>query len=87
MNWDLNFLQYIRIKSFISVQWIENLLILKIATGKKLPNEIYIKVNNKLKAIIKVKTVEIYQELVTRVTKPPISTAIWVNLFPFFGKA
>ena len=46
-------------------------------------NEVYIKVN-KLKAIIKVKTVEIYQELVTRVSKPP--TAIWVNLFPFLEK-
>ena len=45
--------------------------------------EVYIKVNNKLKAIIKVKTVEIYQELVTRVSKPLTSIAIWVNLFPF----
>ena len=36
MDWNLNFLQYIRIKSFISVPWIENLLILPIATGKKL---------------------------------------------------
>ena len=86
MNWNLNFLQYIRIKSFISVPWIEDLLILPIVTGKKLPNEVYIKVNSKLKAIVKVKTVEIYQELVTRVSKPPTSTAIWVNLFSFLEK-
>ena len=83
LNWNLNFLQNIRINSFISVPWIESLLILPIVTGKKLPNEVYIKVNSKLKAIEKVKTVEIYQELVTRVSKPPTSTAIWVNLFPF----
>ena len=86
MNWNLNFFQYIRIKSFISVPWIEDLLILPIVTGKKLPNEVYIKVNSKLKAIVKVKTVEIYQELITRVSRPPTSTAIWVNLFPFLEK-
>ena len=32
------------------------------------------------------KTVEIYQVLVTRVSKPPTSTAIWVNLFPFLER-
>ena len=85
MNWNLNFLQYIWIKSFISVPLIENLLTLPITTGKKLPKQVHRKVN-KLKAIIKVKTVEIYQELVTRVSKSPTSTAIWVNLFPFLEK-
>ena len=88
MNGNLNFLQYIRIKSFISAPWIENLLIfpLPIIIEKKLPNEVSIKVNSKLEAIVKVKTVEIYQELVTRVSKPTTSTAIWVNLFPFLEK-
>ena len=50
MNWNLNFLQYIRIKSLKTVPWIENLLIPPIATGKKLPNEVYTKVNHRLKA-------------------------------------
>ena len=36
MDWNLNFLQYIRIKSFISIPWIENLFILPIATETKI---------------------------------------------------
>ena len=47
------------IKSVITISWIENLLILPVVIGKKLPNEVYIKVNTKLKATVKVKTVEI----------------------------
>ena len=53
-----------------------------------MPNEVY---THKKKiyiyiAIVKVKTVETYQELITRVSKPPTSTAIWVNLILLLEK-
>ena len=39
-----------------------------------------------LKIITKVKTIEIYEEIVERISKPPTSMTTWIDLFPFLEK-
>ena len=43
----------------------------------------HIKIKNKMQLLNKTKTNDIYQELVKRFSKAPVSLNTWMNLYPF----
>ena len=72
LNWNLNFLQQMRLKNIVSsmIQQIKQSPIINachLACGN------HIKIKNKMQLLNKTKTKDIYQELVKRFSKAPVS--------------
>ena len=83
LNWKLNFLQYMRLKCVISQIIVHLTRNLPFTDTDRLPDEPSIRIRFKQQLLNKIKTKEIYQELVSRISKPPTSLNTWINIYPF----
>ena len=83
LNWKLNFLQYMRLKSVISQIIVRLTRNLPFTDTDRLSEEPYIRIKFKQQLLSKIKTREIYQELVSRISKPPTLVSTWINIYPF----
>ena len=82
LNWNLNFLQHMRLKSIVS-SMIQQISQSPIISASHLACGNHIKIKNKMQLLNKTKTKDIYQELVKRFSKAPVSLNTWINLHPF----
>ena len=87
LDWNLNFLQYLRLRNIVNTSKflakITHQDQTTIGESNRLPDKIYGRVRTKLQEITEIKLQQIYQELISRTVKQPTSQNTWSNLFTF----
>ena len=87
LDWNLNFLQYLRLRNIVNTSTFLAKITRQdqttIGENNRLPDKIYGRVRTKLQEITEIKPQQIYQELISRTVKQPTSQNTWSNLFTF----